>query len=49
MSDVSAKPPGKSVCVEVTLVRLPSNVRLLRASFVDITERNRAADRTSAA
>ncbi|MGB7977208.1 MAG: PAS domain S-box protein [Roseiarcus sp.] len=33
---------GEERLCEVTLVRLPSNVRLLRASFVDITERNRA-------
>jgi PAS domain S-box-containing protein len=33
---------GEERLCEVTLVRLPSNVRLLRASFVDITERNHA-------
>ena len=33
---------GDERLCQVTLVRLPSNVRLLRASLVDITERNRA-------
>jgi PAS domain S-box-containing protein len=33
---------GEERLCEVTLVRLPSRVRLVRGSFVDITERNRA-------
>jgi PAS domain S-box-containing protein/putative nucleotidyltransferase with HDIG domain len=33
---------GEERLCEVTLVRLPSSIRLLRASFVDVTERNRA-------
>ena len=33
---------GEERLCQVTLVRLPSSVRLLRASFVDVTERSRA-------
>ena len=33
---------GEERLCQVTLVRLPSSIRLLRASFVDVTERNRA-------
>ena len=33
---------GEERLCQVTLVRLPSNARLLRASFVDVTERSRA-------
>ncbi len=33
---------GEERLCEVTLVRLPSSIRLLRASFVDVTERRRA-------
>ena len=39
MSDASARASGEERLCQVTLVRLPSSVRLLRASFVDITER----------
>ncbi len=38
------RPSGEERVCRITLVRLPSNVRLLRASLVDITERRRAEE-----
>ena len=36
------RPSGEERVTRATLVRLPSNVRLLRSSFVDVTEQDRA-------